>query len=104
MRSLAEVFGALLATVLFVSMAAHAQSSSAQQSRKASRISVLTEREVARNALRSTIQVFPKGRDGKTLSGARGFFVRDGFVVTNYHVVKAASRVYCRLIDGEQRI
>jgi hypothetical protein len=60
------------AAVLSVSMTARAQSSRARQSRKASRTGVLTEREVARNALRSTIQVLPKGRDSETLSVARG--------------------------------
>src|SRR5580704_5082482 len=61
-----------------------------------------TAREVARKAFPSVVLILAPQAKGKTVSLGSGFFVNDGIVATNYHVVKGSRTLYAKLIGKEE--
>ncbi|RKU19210.1 hypothetical protein C6503_08345 [Candidatus Poribacteria bacterium] len=59
--------------------------------------------QIAKKALASTVLLVMEDANGQPLSLGSGFFVRDGQVATNLHVVKGASRGYVRLVDQKTK-
>ena len=71
-----------LVFLLFLCLDAHAQSG----------------RVVADTAFRSVVLVTMEDANGSPVATASGFFVREDLIVTNYHVVKDASRGHVKII------
>jgi S1-C subfamily serine protease len=63
----------------------------------------LSAREIARRSFPSVVVLVTKDSSGKFVSLGSGFFVRPDVVATNYHVVKHAARVYCKIV-GQQSV
>jgi len=82
-RSLGLVCWALL--LFFGASSAHAQ----------------TAQEIAKSAFRSTVLLVMEDANGQPLSLGSGFFVRDGEIASNLHVVEGAGRGYAKLV-GER--
>ena len=55
--------------------------------------------QIAKKALASTVLLVMEDANGQPLSLGSGFFIRNGEVATNLHVVKGASRGYAKLVD-----
>jgi hypothetical protein len=56
-----------------------------------------TVQQIAKNAFTSTVLLVMEDANGQPLSLGSGFFVRDGEIATNLHVVRGASRGYAKL-------
>ena len=61
-----------------------------------------TPQEIARRALASTVLVATQDSNGRGLRYGSGFFVRPGYIATNYHVIDNASRTYFKLVGEEE--
>lgn len=59
--------------------------------------------QIAKKALVSTVLLVMEDANGQPLSLGSGFFVRNGQVATNLHVVKGASRGYAKLVDQKTK-
>ena len=59
--------------------------------------------QIAKKALASTVLLVMEDANGQPLSLGSGFFVRNGQVATNLHVVKGASRGYAKLVDQKTK-
>ena len=59
--------------------------------------------QIAKKALASTVLLVMEDVNGQPLSLGSGFFVRNGQVATNLHVVKGASRGYAKLVDQKTK-
>jgi S1-C subfamily serine protease len=57
-----------------------------------------TAQEIARKAFTSTVLLVMGGANGQPLSLGSGFFVREGGIASNLHVVEGASRGYAKLV------
>ena len=57
-----------------------------------------TAQEVAKKAFGSTVLLVMEDANGQPLSLGSGFFVRDGQVASNLHVVEGAARGYAKLV------
>jgi S1-C subfamily serine protease len=57
-----------------------------------------TAQEIAKRAFGSTVLLVMEDTNGQPLSLGSGFFVRDGEVATNLHVVEGAARGYAKII------
>lgn len=57
-----------------------------------------TGREVARYALASVVVIFAQNEKGKVFALGSGFFVADGIIATNYHVIQGASRLSAKIV------
>jgi len=99
MTILRNLFCGLFAasTLLFATAEPEAGGQHRAQSRPSG---ALTEGQVNRVTMPSIVDVFSLEKGG-WLSQGKGFFVREDLVATNYHVVKNASRVYCKTVGGE---
>ena len=62
-----------------------------------------TPQQIAQKALASTVLLVMEDTNGQPLSLGSGFFVRNGQVATNLHVVKGASRGYAKLISQKTK-
>jgi len=60
-----------------------------------------TAQEIAKVAFRSTVLLVMEDANGQTLSLGSGFFVGDGVIASNLHVIEGAKRGYAKLI-GEK--
>jgi len=60
-----------------------------------------TAQEIAKKAFRSTVLLVMEDTNGQPLSLGSGFFVRDGEIASNLHVVEGAARGYARVV-GEK--
>jgi len=60
-----------------------------------------TAQEIAKMAFRSTVLLVTEDANGQSLSLGSGFFVRDGEIASNLHVLEGAARGYAKLI-GEK--
>ena len=60
-----------------------------------------TVQEIAKKAFRSTVLLVMEDANGQPLSLGSGFFVRDGEIASNLHVVEGAARGYAKLV-GEK--
>ena len=59
--------------------------------------------QIAKKALASTVLLVMEDANGQPLSLGSGFFVRNGQVATNLHVVKGASRGYAKLVGQKTK-
>ena len=59
--------------------------------------------QAVKNALDSTVRLFLKDAEDKSLEIGSGFFVRPGLIVTNLYVVKGAVRGYAKLVGKETK-
>jgi len=60
-----------------------------------------TPQEIAKKAFRSTLLLVMEDTNGQPLSLGSGFFVADGEIASNLHVVEGAARGYAKLV-GEK--
>jgi hypothetical protein len=60
-----------------------------------------TAQEVARTAFRSTVLLVMEDANGQPLTLGSGFFVREGEIASNLHVVEGGERGYAKLV-GEK--
>lgn len=60
-----------------------------------------TAQEIAKNAFGSTVLLVMEDANGQPLSLGSGFFVREGEIASNLHVVEGAARGYAKLV-GEK--
>lgn len=77
--------GALVATV--GASSAHAQ----------------TAQEIAKKAFGSTVLLVMEDANGQPLSLGSGFFVRDGEIASNLHVIEGAARGYAKLVGQKTK-
>ncbi len=59
--------------------------------------------QIAKKALASTVLLVMEDANGQPLSFGSGFFVKNGQVATNLHVVKGASRGYAKLVSQKTK-
>ena len=59
--------------------------------------------QIAKKVLASTVLLVMEDTNGQPLSLGSGFFVRNGQVATNLHVVKGASRGYAKLVNQKTK-
>ena len=62
-----------------------------------------TAQEVAKKAFGSTVLLVMEDANGQPLSLGSGFFVRDGEVASNLHVVEGAARGYAKLVGQKTK-
>ena len=59
--------------------------------------------QIAKKTLVSTVLLVMEDANGQPLSLGSGFFVRNGQVATNLHVVKGAARGYAKLVNQKTK-
>ncbi len=59
--------------------------------------------EIAREAFESTVLLVMEDANGQPLSLGSGFFVRDGEIASNLHVVKNAARGYAKIVRQKKK-
>lgn len=62
-----------------------------------------TAQEIAKSAFGSTVLLVMEDVNGQPLSLGSGFFVRDGEVASNLHVVEGAARGYAKIIGQKAK-
>lgn len=62
-----------------------------------------TAQEIAKRAFGSTVLLVMEDANGQPLSLGSGFFVRDGEVASNLHVVEGAARGYAKIIGQKTK-
>ena len=62
-----------------------------------------TPQQIAQKAFRSTVLLVMEDTNGQPLSLGSGFFVGDGQIATNLHVVEGATRGYAKLVGKETK-
>ena len=62
-----------------------------------------TPQQIAQTAFRSTVLLVMEDANGQPLSLGSGFFVKDGQIATNLHVVEGAARGYAKLVGKETK-
>ena len=62
-----------------------------------------TPQQVAQKAFRSTVLLVMEDKNGQPLSLGSGFFVKQGQIATNLHVVEGATRGYAKLVGKEKK-
>jgi S1-C subfamily serine protease len=66
-------------------------------------VSAQTAQEIARKAFGSTVLLVMEDANGQPLSLGSGFFVREGEIASNLHVVEGASRGYAKLVGQKTK-
>ena len=62
-----------------------------------------TAQEIARKAFISTVLLVMEDANGQPLSLGSGFFVRDGEVASNLHIIEGTARGYAKIIGQETK-
>lgn len=62
-----------------------------------------TPQQIAQKAFRSTVLLVMEDANGQPLSLGSGFFVGNGQIATNLHVVEGAARSYAKLVGKETK-
>jgi S1-C subfamily serine protease len=62
-----------------------------------------TAQEIAKKAFRSTVLLVMEDANGQPLSLGSGFFVRDGEIASNLHVIDGAARGYAKLVGQKAK-
>jgi len=68
-----------------------------------STVSAQTAQKIARKAFKSTVLLVMEDSNGQPLALGSGFFVRDGEVATNLHVVQGAARGYAKVVGRKAK-
>ena len=63
-----------------------------------------TPQQIAKNAFRATVILVMEDAEGQPLSFGSGFFVGDGQIATNLHVVEGAANGYAKLVGKEMKL
>ena len=63
----------------------------------------VTAQEIAKKAFKSTVLIVMEDNRGQPMSLGSGFFVRNGEIVSNLHVVKGASRGYVKIVGQKSK-
>jgi len=63
-----------------------------------------TPQQIAKNAFRATVLLVMEDAAGEPLSIGSGFFVGDGQIATNLHVVEGAASGYAKLVGKEMKL
>ena len=66
--------------------------------------SAQTPQQIAKKAFRSTVLLVMENAEGEPLSIGSGFFVGDGQIATNLHVVEGAASGYAKLVGKEMKL
>ena len=64
----------------------------------ATAVTAQTPQQIAQKVFRSTVLLVMEDTNGQPLSFGSGFFVGDGQIATNLHVVEGAARGYAKLV------
>lgn len=62
-----------------------------------------TPQEIAKRAFESVVLLVMEDSNGQPLSLGSGFFVREGVIVSNLHVIEEASRGYAKLVGQKAK-
>ncbi|MDE0089525.1 MAG: S1C family serine protease [Candidatus Poribacteria bacterium] len=62
-----------------------------------------TPQQIAQKAFRSTVLLVMEDKNGQPLSLGSGFFVGQGQIATNLHIVEGATRGYAKLVGKETK-
>src|SRR5690242_19020084 len=62
-----------------------------------------TPQEIAKVAFQSTVLLVMEDATGQPLSLGSGFFVRDGEIASNLHVVEGAAKGYAKLVGQKTK-
>lgn len=62
-----------------------------------------TAREIAYNSFPSVVMLVMEDSNGQPLSLGSGFFVREGIVATNLHVIEGASKGYAKIVGKKAK-
>lgn len=62
-----------------------------------------TAQDIAKKAFGSTVLLVMEDANGQTLSLGSGFFVREGEIATNLHVITGAARGYAKLLGNKTK-
>lgn len=62
-----------------------------------------TAQAIAKKAFESTVLLVMEDANGQPMSLGSGFFVRNGVIASNLHVVKGASRGYAKVVDQKTK-
>lgn len=62
-----------------------------------------TPQQIAQKAFRSTVLLVMEDKNGQPLSLGSGFFVKQGQIATNLHVVEGSTRGYAKLVGKETK-
>ncbi|MBW1717327.1 MAG: serine protease [Deltaproteobacteria bacterium] len=62
-----------------------------------------TAQEIAKKAFSSTVLLVMEDSNGQPISLGSGFFIRDGEIATNLHVIEGAARGYAKLIGQKKK-
>ena len=62
-----------------------------------------TPQQIAQKAFRSTVLLVMEDKNGQPLSLGSGFFVKQGQIATNLHVVEGATRGYAKLVGKDTK-
>ena len=65
--------------------------------------SAQTPQQIAQKAFNSTVLLVMEDANGQPLSIGSGFFIRNGQVATNLHVVEGAARGYAKLVSQKRK-
>ena len=60
-----------------------------------------TPQQIAQSALASTVALTVLGANGKPSGYGSGFFIHPGYIATNYHVIRQATRIDFKLVGKE---
>ena len=66
-------------------------------------IQAQTAQEIAKKAFEATVLLVMEDTNGQPLSLGSGFFVRDGEIASNLHVVEGAARGYAKLVGQKMK-
>lgn len=62
-----------------------------------------TPQQIAKKAFGSTVLLVMEDANGQPISLGSGFFVRNGQIATNLHVVEGAARGYAKLVGQKTK-
>ena len=60
--------------------------------------------EIAKKAFRSTVLLVMEDANGQPVALGSGFFVREGIVVSNLHVIEGAARGYAKIVGQKAKL
>lgn len=60
-------------------------------------------KDIAKELFESTVLVSIEDANRQPLAFGSGFILKDGFIVTNYHVIQGASSGYAKLVNKKQK-
>lgn len=66
-------------------------------------VNAQTPQQVAQTAFKSTVLLVMEDKNGQPLSLGSGFFIDEGIIASNLHVVEGASRGYAKLVGVDTK-